>query len=788
MSEKLNDIMSKISNVNLKTLKYIGLGTGLVYLEVPMITLFKNGFSSTNLASLYLSPIKLLASIFDFGMIMSLIKINAMLAIIIAISIAVAKIKNGEANSESANVLLKKIAAWINKRDEKKIEFSSDMGTYGTAEWLSENGLRKISDYVQLGTGQGIIYGKMKDTSKLVSLHKESFFNRNVAVFGASGSGKSRTFVIPNILNLIEQEESMFITDPKGELLRKASKILEDNGYIVRALNLNNIECSDRWNMLDEVKDDLTAITFAQAIIDGTSGDGATDEFWSKGQMNLLKALALFIVKEMPEDERNMTSLYKLITQKKAGATLERLFKQLGEEHIAMQPFNIFLESADNEKVRAGMISGLATRLQLFQAKKFKLLAEGNDIDLELPGKKKCAYFIVIPDSHSSFDFMPSLFFSFAFIKLMALADRKASGRLDVQCNFLLDEFPNISAIPDFTKKISVIRSRGINTCVIFQNIAQLQNRYPDGQWEEILGNCDTHLFLGCNENTTANFISETLGVATIEDKSESREKYEINPFTGKEMDKLGQRNLLNPDEVRKLNNKDAILMMKGFNPVYLNKADYSTHKLANQMEEVPIYCMMKEWSEEFHVEWLKNFEDDPAVETKLKEILESKAKAEQVEDVEGIIQDNSRKASVVNSSNTDCKPAASEIERIVEDEKEQIVEEFIKQIDIRKLKNANNIDDINKVEKQNEEPNEDVRVINLKGKKKESSIKSKENKEKDKLEKVDKAEKANKAKPVKKSDGKAKKAVCQGQTSLLKFVIDLDEKSNEDIKDDEFF
>ena len=189
---------------------------------------------------------------------------------------------------------------------EKKITYAKKVGTYGTADWQNESEIEKLDKFISVDTWDGIILGYIRDTKKVLSLPKKSLWNRNIAVFGSSGSMKSRSFVIPNILNLINEEESMFITDPKGELVRQTSSILQENGYVVRQLNLNNPLCSDRWNFLKEVHDDITAITFAQAIIQNTSDKESKGDFWEKGQENLLKALALYIVNELEDDKVNI--------------------------------------------------------------------------------------------------------------------------------------------------------------------------------------------------------------------------------------------------------------------------------------------------------------------------------------------------------------------------------------------------------------------------------------------------------------------------------------------------
>lgn len=709
--EKIKDMLNKALGL-LKRPKVLIIIGCVLYLETPFVVLFKEGWFNTNLAALYINPIKLLWKLIHPNILIGIIQFNMFLIILALIaSLILYAMGYGDKliSIDNLKTFFNNIAE--NKK-EKNINYSKSSGNHGTAQWLDKTDIKKLKDYISVDTGEGLIFGYFRGTKSIISLPKKSFNNRNVAVFGASGSMKSRSFVIPNILNLIKEGESMFITDPKGELLRKTAGVLEDNGYTVKALNLNNIPCSDRWAILKEVRDDITAITFAKSIIENT-GDGKSDPFWDKGQENLLKALSLYVVNEKEEEKQTMSELYSMLTMNDAFNNLKMLFSKLGAEHIASQPWNIFMASAGNEKVSAGMISGLATRLQLFQADQFKKMTEGNDIDLDLPGKKRCAYFIVIPDSHSAFDFLASLFFSFAFIRLMGLADKKPSGELDVHVNFIMDEFPNIAKIPDFTKKISVIRSRSISVCVIFQNIAQLQQRYPDGQWEEILGNCDNHLFLGANENTTANFISDTLGEATIFEETESKEKYEINPFKGRISGRESKRRLLNPDEVRKMNPFHSILMLKGQNPIKTEKMDYTKHNKSAEMHDIPIYDMLKDWSEAYHKEWLlklrenielndemdeEKYEENKKVLLDLNKLLERYNVAPQDEEVEQhnimdeIVEDNNENKSIesdveIHNEKINAKEEDSEENPKEKDEKllkeNKFSENFFKENDI---------------------------------------------------------------------------------------------------------
>ncbi|ERM90830.1 hypothetical protein O163_13745 [Caldanaerobacter subterraneus subsp. yonseiensis KB-1] len=268
----------------------------------------------------------------------------------------------------------------------------------------------------------------------------------------------------------------MVITDPKGEIFRDMAEFLKNRGYTVKIFNLVSMKHSDRWNPIETIQDDIDAQLFVEVIITNTKVTAAKsgDPFWDRAEQNLLKALALYVAMEYPEHERNLASVYSLLASAEPKA-VETIFKGLPNSHPAKMPYNIYAQA--NENVRTGVIIGLGTRLQVFQNKLVQKITETSDIDLELPGKEKCAYFCISSDTDSTFDFLAGLFFSFLFIKLTRYADMNG-GTLNPNVYFLLDEFPNIGAIPDFTKKISTMRSRGIHSTVVFQNISQLKNRY----------------------------------------------------------------------------------------------------------------------------------------------------------------------------------------------------------------------------------------------------------------------------------------------------------------------
>lgn len=474
----------------------------------------------------------------------------------------------------------------------------SEKGTYGTSGYMTEvekNETFNIYEHPE-DTSETIL-GREKEYDAVITTPADARINRHIAVFGASGSGKSRAFARPYMLQGIKRGESFIVTDPKGELYESMSPMLREEGYDVKMLNLVRLKHSDAWNCLAEIEgDEITAQIFTDAIIQNTSGKDNGD-FWSMCEMNLLKALCLYVEKH-PVLETTMAEVYSLLTTKQP-YELDAMFDALpmNDENKAMKSsYNIFKNASDN--IKGGVVIGLGSRLQVFQSKVVERMTSSKEIDLVKPGREKCAYFCVTSDQHSAFDFIAVLFYSMLFIKLVEFADSQPGSRCPVPVNFVLDEFPNIGSIPDFCKKISTVRSRGLNIAVIFQNIAQLQNRYPHGQWEEILGNCDTHLFLGCADMTTAKFISDKTGIVTVKTSSHSYTE-KTTPFKtiqtdGKESESVGKRNLLTPDEV--LRYPDALIFVRGRKPIEARKFDYSLHPDADRVGEDKIVDYIPRW------------------------------------------------------------------------------------------------------------------------------------------------------------------------------------------------
>ena len=369
--------------------------------------------------------------------------------------------------------------------------------------------------------------------------------------------------------------------------------------YTVRVFNLVSPENSDSWNCLAEIEgDELMAQLFSDVIIKNT-GSERGDHFWDSAEMNLLKALVLYVEQGYPPEKKSIGEVYKLLTLS-SDKELNSLFDMLPSSHPAKAPFSIYRQASDT--VRTGVIIGLGSRLQGFQMKKICNMTAFDEIDLELPGKQPCAYFCITSDQDSTFDFLSSLFLSFCFIKLVRYADKNCpGGRLPTPVHVLGEELTACGVIPDLSRKISVIRSRNISMSCVFQNLAGLQNRYPLNQWQEILGNSDVQLFLGCVDELTAKYISDRSGEVSVHVESKAKQlgTWRITNYTPqyRETSGVGKRKLLTPDEVLRLPIEKALVIIRGKKLLKVDKCDYTKHPEYEKLISCKASAHIPEWS-----------------------------------------------------------------------------------------------------------------------------------------------------------------------------------------------
>ena len=474
----------------------------------------------------------------------------------------------------------------------------SAKGTYGTSGWMSRKEMAGVLDLVpDLRKHKGVVLGMLDN--KAVCIPENPHINGNLAVYGSSGSMKTRSFCVNRILQAAVRGESLIISDPKSELYEKSSEYLRDQGYCVKVFNLVNPENSDSWNCLSEVEgQELMAQLFVDVIIKNTINNGKGDHFWDSCEMNLLKALVLYVDQSYAEQNRNIGEVYRLLTLS-GESDLDSLFENLPPTHPAKAPYSLYKQASDT--VRSGVIIGLGSRLQVFQSELIKKITTRDEIDLELPGQERCAYFLVTSDQDSTFDFLASLFLSFCFIKLVRYAYKNCEGgKLPVPVHVLGEELTACGTIPDLSRRLSVIRSRNISMSCVFQNLAGLQNRYPLNLWQEILGNCDAQLFLGCTDELTAEFISSRTGLASVSVSSKSKQlgTWRISNYTPeyRETSGVGKRPVLTPDEVLRLPIKQALVIIRGQKVLKVDKMDYSKHPEASKLRSCKASAHIPEW------------------------------------------------------------------------------------------------------------------------------------------------------------------------------------------------
>ena len=462
------------------------------------------------------------------------------------------------------------------KDEERNFQYSG-LGTYGTAGYMKEEERRLVlrEDW-KVKEIDGIILGMDLKTDKIFSLPSDSRLNRNIAVCGSQGSMKSRAFARNMILQCVKRGESMFVTDPKSELYEDTAAYLKAEGYTVRQWNLISLENSDAWDCLAEIDGGGLIDVFVDVVIRNTTDK--FDHFYDNTEMDLLKALCLYVYHEYEEKDRTFAEAYKLLINQSLEA-LDGIFDNLPTAHPAKGPYRLFSKA---EKVKGNAVLGLGTRLQIMQNELVQKITSYPEFDLTLPGREKCAYFCITSDQDSTYDVLATLFVSFLCIKLVRFADRQPERKLPVPVHFILDEFPNIGIVPDFKKKLATARSRGLGMSILYQNIPQLQNRYPDGQWEEILGGCDVSLFLGCNDMTTATYFSDRSGEVTVGVSSlrKTLSTMRISDYVPdySETSSVGKRMLLLPDEVLRFPLDQALVIIRGQKVLKVRKFDYTRH------------------------------------------------------------------------------------------------------------------------------------------------------------------------------------------------------------------
>ena len=403
----------------------------------------------------------------------------------------------------------------------------------------------------------------------------------NALVIGGSGAAKTRSFVLPNILTA---NTNYVITDPKSEVLLATGGYLKEQGYDVRVLNLVNLEQSDGYNPFRYLRDEKDVLKLVNNLIQSTTPKGSheSDPFWTKAETALLQAIILMLFQEAPEYEQNFSMVmrvleYAEVREEDEGhvSPLDLLFESIERrkpDSVAVRQYKVFKLAAG--KTAKSILVSTAVRLAPFNLPQIQALTDHDDMDLYTLGEKKVALYAVIPDNDNTFNFLVSLLYAQAFQALYYSADQIHHGPLPRHVRFVLDEFAAMP-LPGFTRELATMRSRSISASVIIQNMAQIKELYKDS-WETIPGNCDTILYLGGNESSTHKYVSEMLGKATIDTKTHGQTKGKSGSYSTNFQ--MSGRELLTPDEVRKLDNRYALLFIRGASPVMDEKYDLMHH------------------------------------------------------------------------------------------------------------------------------------------------------------------------------------------------------------------
>lgn len=491
------------------------------------------------------------------------------------------------------------------KVEKEGINFKQKDETHGSANFINPHNIELLKIGKEEET-HGIILGKTIDTNEIIILPDESkTINRNFMIWGASGSGKSTGYIIPNALKIAEQEtivaenqrqnakdfalqgKNVVFTDPKGELYSLTSEYFREQGYEIKVFNLVNPSHSDGIDLINFIDKEIDAQVFAQIVINTTQNAGKKgEEFWQNTQENLLKALLLHVRFEVEDkSKQNMRYLNSILASGDIKKIDEVFKNSTGITKIA---YNIYAQASDT--IKQSTIVGLATKLQIFQLDDVASITERNDIDFVDLNNKKMVIYCIISDMDTTMSFLNSLFFSFLFLKTIRQADKNETKKLNRPLHIFLDEFANIGQIPDFQQKLSTIRSREISCSIVCQHIAGLKTLYPNDVWQGLIGNCDVKIIMGTNDLLTAEYIRDMLGISTIETSSIRKEaEFDGKLDYGAISITTGKRNLMNSDEILRMNNDEEIVIIRGCKPFKCKKIRYWEYRLGKNLKEKSI-------------------------------------------------------------------------------------------------------------------------------------------------------------------------------------------------------
>lgn len=448
---------------------------------------------------------------------------------------------------------------------------------YGSAKWANARTInKKYAD-------KDVYQNKILSQNVRIGLDgKKHRRNLNTLVIGGSGAGKTRFYGKPNIMQC---NTSFVALDPKGEILRDTGNLLEEKGYVIKVIDLINMDRSHGYNPFSYIKDDKDVLKLITNLIRNTTpkGSQSNDPFWEKSETALLEALCLYLLNEAPEDEQNFTMVMEMIVAAEPKeddedymSPLDHLFDDLEKdkpESLAVKQYKIYKQAAG--KTAKSILISVGVRLAAFNLESIMSLTCHDELELEMMGERKTALFAVIPDNDSTFNFLIGMLYTQLFQMLYYSADILHGGELPVPVHFVMDEFANVALPDEFDKLLATMRSRQIFVSIIIQNLAQLKALYKDA-WESIVGNCDELYYLGGNEQSTHKFMSEYLGKETLDTNTYGKSSGKSGSYSTN-FQQAG-RELLTADEVRLLNNEYALLFIRGELPVMDKKFDIMKH------------------------------------------------------------------------------------------------------------------------------------------------------------------------------------------------------------------
>ena len=492
-------------------------------------------------------------------------------------------------------VMLKEDRAGM-KYDKKRNFWYSEKGVYGTAGWMSDKDILANFDLTpeaDAGNVKEVIYG-VKD-GMVLSRKPDSMLSEHTGILGSSGSMKSRAFARGKIISSALKGESICCTDPKGELVSDTKVYLEEKGYTVKILNLVDPRSSDRFDGLAGAHEDPIFVShIVEAVISNTGGPKG-DHFFDAAEGDLLSALIFLQMERHTGDFPTIAGAYQTLLDVTSVEELNAYFDDLEPGSRGLRSYNLFRMASEN--VRGNVVIGLGTRLAVMQNEEIAELMGYPDMDMLDLGKEKTAYFLVLSDQDNTMRFVSAMFFSLLFLRLVQFADSLPDRRLPVPVNLILDELCSVvGTINGFHIKMSNVRSRGIHVSFFFQALGQLQNRYPDGMWSEILSAADTMLVMGCNDPISAQYVSDRSGEVTIYADTVMKQRSIFLPSmlqpSFRHSEGAGRRKLLTMDEVLRMEPGKMLVMIRGQQLLEIEKFDYTRNPESRRFRPVSIRGM----------------------------------------------------------------------------------------------------------------------------------------------------------------------------------------------------